>query len=57
MGNDILNSPEKDIFITTKKLHHERSYQDLPPSSFEKVFGKVEEKTLKKNQTVPCIQL
>lgn len=57
MGNDILNSSKDDIFITTKKLHYEKSYQELPPSAFEKVFGKVEEKTLRKNQTEPCIQL
>ena len=57
MGNDILTQHEEDVFIQTKKLKYERSMRNIDSSSFEKVFGVAEERTLRKNQTVPNIPL
>ena len=57
MGNDILTQHEEDVFIQTKKLKYERSMRNIDSSSFEKVFGVAEERTLRKNQTVPNISL
>ncbi len=53
MGNDILNKQKhEERYIHTRRLAPSNSQKILLNDSFEKIFGKAEEHTLKKNHTV-----
>ena len=52
MGNDILKLRKKATYIPTKLFKPSRSSPKIDQSTIEKVFGKYEDTTLKKNYTV-----